>query len=335
MTKYIPINQSYTEVKVSEHVSRWEQSQPKKYWEYRKKWEEYPKKQIVANFPLHLDIECTRKCNLRCPMCPRTIKIASGEKLVEGDMDFELFKKIVDEGSNNGLYAIKFSYLGEPLICRDLPKMITYAKKKGIIDTMFNTNGSLLSEETSKELIEAGLDKIFISFDSPNPEHYNKIRIGTNFDWVFENVKRLAALRKKMHSITPIIRVSMTVMQENKEEVLDYIKLWSPIVDLIGFGDYVNPAHKDKKAEERTITKIKEHKNFVCSQLYQRLFIHWDGKIGLCCADYDASLNLGNARDVNIRDVWLGEKIKRIRDLHNQGKWEKVPLCKKCDLPRI
>jgi molybdenum cofactor biosynthesis enzyme MoaA len=259
----------------------------------------------------------------------------NGEKLIEGDMDFELFKKIVDEGSKNGLYAIKFSYLGEPLLCRNLPIMIAYAKKKGIIDTMFNTNGSILTEEISKRLIKAGLDKIFISFDSPNPEHYNKIRIGTNFDRVFGNVKRLAALRKKMRSITPIIRVSMTVMQENKEEVLDYIKLWSQIVDAIGFGVYVNPGNKDKEAERRSVIKIKEHKNFICSQLYQRLFIHWDGKIGLCCSDYDGSLGLGNARNVNIKDVWLGEKMKEIRNFHNQGKWKKVPLCQKCDFPYI
>jgi len=338
MAKYIPINQSYIEVNSPEHMRhmcRWERLQPKEYWEYRRKWEEYPKKQIVAKFPLNLEIECTRRCNLRCPMCPRAVKIANGEKIVEGDMDFELFKKIIDEGSKNGLYAIKLSYLGEPLLSRDLPKMIAYAKKKGVIDTIFNTNGSLLTEETSKKLITAGLDKIFISFDSPNPEHYNKIRIGTNFDRVFENVKRLAELRKSMRLIKPLIRVSMTVMQENKEEVLDYIKLWSPIVDSIGMGVYANPGHKDKKAGSRTVTKPEEHKNFICSQLYQRLFIHWDGKIGLCCTDYDASLGLGNARDVNIKDVWLGQKMKQIRNFHNQGKWEKIPLCRKCDLPRM
>lgn len=338
MTKFIPINQSYIEVNSSDNMRRmyrWEKAQPKEYWEYRRKWEEYPKKQIVAKFPPHLEIECTRRCNLRCPMCPRAVKMANGEKIIEGNMDFELFKKIVDEGSKNGLYSVKFSYLGEPLLCKDLPAMIAYAKKKGIIDTMFNTNGSLLTEEMSKKLIDAGLDKIFISFDSPNPEHYNKIRIGTNFDRVFENVKRFAVLREKMRSITPLIRVSMTVMQENREEVFDYIKLWSPIVDSIGFGVYNNPSHKDKEAGSRTVTKNKEHKNFVCSQLYQRLFIHWDGKIGLCCSDFDASLGLGNARDVNIKDVWLGQKMKKIRDLHNQGEWNKVSLCQKCDLPYI
>ena len=326
-------NATYTEVKVSDHATKWEQSRSPKYWEYRRKWSQNPKQQIVSNFPLHLDIEASRRCNLRCPMCPRTIKIERGEILDEGDMDMKLFKKIIDEGAEKGLYSIKLSYLGEPLVDRGLPEKIEYAKNKGIIDTMFNTNGSLLSEEVSEKLIKSGLDKLFVSFDSPNKERYEKIRVGTTFDKVFENVKNFVRIRDKIGAINPIVRVSMTVMQENKNEVLDYIKLWSPIVDLIGFGDYVNPHQKDPKGRERSITGRKEHKDFICAQLYQRLFIHWNGKIGLCCADYDAEMGLGNARDVDIQDVWLGEKVQSIRDLHEKGEWHKVPLCRKCDLP--
>jgi len=326
-------NATYIEVRVSNHLRKWEDSKPKEYWEYRKKWSENSEKQIVEDFPLHLDLEASRSCNLRCPMCPRTIKIERGEELDEGDMDFELYKKIVDEGAREGLYSIKLSYLGEPLVCKDLVKMVAYAKEKGIIDVMFNTNGALLTEDVSKELINAGLDKIFISFDSVDKEKYEKIRVGTTFDRVFGNVKNFVKLRDELNSLSPIVRVSMTVMQENKDEVLDYMKLWAPIVDLIGFGDYINPQQKDSKAQERSITERKQPKHFICAQLYQRLVIHWDGKIGLCCADYDAEMGLGNAKDIDIKEVWKGEKMQNIRRLHEQGQWFKVNICTKCDDP--
>lgn len=331
--KYIKVNPTYTEVMVSDNIKKWEATKPKKYWEYRKKWHENPKKQIIGKFPLHLDIESTRKCNLRCPMCPRTIKLKRGEKIEEGDMDFGLFKKIVDEGAANGLYSIKFNYLGEPLICKDIVKMVAYAKSKGIIDVMFNTNGVLLTQTISKKLIKAGLDKLFISFDSHFKERYEKIRVGAKFERTVENVKNLVQIRTRLKSLTPIVRVSMVVMKENKEEVLDYIKLWKPIVDLIGFSDYLNPQGMDK--EKRYAIRLRKHKNFVCSQLYQRLFIHYDGKIGLCCADYDAECDLGNVKDAAIKDVWLGEKMQKIRKLHNRGKWYKIPLCKKCHMPYV
>jgi len=164
--KYIKINPTYREIKKSKKLIEWEKEYPPKYWEYRRKWNENPKKQIVGDFPIHLDAESTRRCNLRCPMCPRTIKLERGEPLEEDDMDFRLYKKIIDEGSENGLCSVKLCYLGEPLLCKDLPKMVKYAKENGIIDVMLNTNGVPLTERMSEKLIKAGLDKLFISFDS-------------------------------------------------------------------------------------------------------------------------------------------------------------------------
>jgi len=333
MKEEVKPNPTYIEVKTSDHFRKWEDSRAERYREYRKKWSENPKKQIVGDFPIHLDIESTRKCNLRCPMCPRTVKLERGEIIEEGDMDFELYKKVVDEGAENGLYSIKLVYLGEPLICKDIVKMVAYAKEKGIIDVMLNTNGVLLTEDMSKALIGAGIDKIFISFDSPKKERYEKLRKGANFESVIKNVKNLVRIREELKSINPLVRVSMVVMKENKGEVLDYLKLWVPIVDAVGFGDYVNPQQKDTKGGERSIIDHSQHKGFICAQLYQRLFVHWDGKIGLCCADFDAEMGLGNARDVKIKDVWLGEKMQRIRALHEKGEWYKVPLCTKCDIP--
>ena len=330
---YVKVNPNYTEVKVSENICKWEQTRSRKYWEYRRKWSENPKKQIVESFPLHLDIESTRKCNLLCPMCPRTIKIKRGEKLEEDDVDFDLAKRVIDEGAANGLYSVKFNYLGEPLMNRRLPELIKHAKDRGVTDVMFNTNAALLTEDMSRRLIKAGLDKLFISFDSPDRKSYEKIRVGTRFDHVLNNVKRFVEIRNSMSGYSPILRVSMVVMKENVGQVLGYIKLWRDVVDLVGFADYLNPQGMDK--EDRRAIKIKKHKDFVCSMLYQRLFVHYNGKIGLCCTDYDAEMDLGNAKEVSIKDVWLGEKMRKIRKLHTTGNYKKIPLCSRCHIPTI
>lgn len=125
----------------------------------------------------------------------------------------------------------------------------------------------------------------------------------------------------------------MTVMKENKDQVLDYIKLWVDIVDLIGFGDYLNPQGLD--TEDRYAFNRKKREEFICPQPYQRLFVHWDGRIGLCCVDYDGELNLGNVKDTKIADVWKGDKLNKVRELHKQGNWHKVPLCAKCHHPYV
>ena len=103
---YVKVNPTYTEIIVSDNFKKWEDSKTGKYQEYRKKWWENPKNQIIGNFPLHLDIESTRKCNLRCPMCPRTIKIERGEKIEEGDMNLELFKKLLMKEVRTGFIQL-------------------------------------------------------------------------------------------------------------------------------------------------------------------------------------------------------------------------------------
>jgi radical SAM protein with 4Fe4S-binding SPASM domain len=325
-------NLTYTEYK-SQRILDWERNWPQEWKEYRRRWEENPKKHDPGEFPIHLDIEATRACNLKCVMCFRTVKIASGEKFPEGDMDFGLYKKIVDEGAQNGLCSIKLSYLGEPLISKDIVRMTEYAKDKGILDVMFNTNGVLLTQEMSRKLIKAGITGVFISFDSPYKDHFESIRVGAKFESVIKNVEDLVRIRKEMDSFFPIIRVSMTVMKENENEIPQYMKLWQPIVDAIGFGHYVDPHHQDKKANERRAFQTKKKDFFVCPQIYQRLVIHWDGRIGLCCADYDAEMHLGNAKNVTIKSVWLGKELQHYRRLSEQGSWDKIPLCLKCDLP--
>ena len=54
---------------------------------------------------------------------------------------------------------------GEPLLNPNLPEIIDYAKKKGVLETIINTNATKLDSKMSKKLIESGLDLMIFSFD--------------------------------------------------------------------------------------------------------------------------------------------------------------------------
>ena len=101
-------NATYREINTA---TDWEQYRSPAYWEYRKKWEEYPSKQIVSDFPIHLDIETTNGCNLKCPMCPRTILLQKKSFHKIQFMDFEFYKHLIDQGAQQGLCSIKLNYL--------------------------------------------------------------------------------------------------------------------------------------------------------------------------------------------------------------------------------
>ena len=325
-----PVDHSYHELS-SEKTQRWESTLPPEYWEYRRKWEEYPKKRILSPFPIHLDIEATNACNLKCEMCPRTEMIKSGTMCKIQMFDFDMYKRLIDEGVQNGLCSIKYNFVGEPTLNPKLINMIEYAKEAGVIDVMFNTNATLLDEDLSRRLISSGLDKLFFSFDSPYRDHYNRIRIGADYDKVLNNIKRFMEIRERMSSITPFTRVSMVLMKDNEDEWNAFGELFGPIVDAVAYVDYLDQGGLDNP--ERTVVHLgSRKKKFCCPQLWQRMFVHPDGVVTVCCIDGLRVIKVGNVFEQSVKDIWNGAKYKKIRELHSNGRCDEIPLCATCAL---
>ena len=113
----------------------------------------------LGYYPIHLDIESTSICNLDCPMCPYPEM-----RIKKGNMSLDLFKNIIDQ-CDGKVFDVLLHMYGEPLVNKEIFKMISYAKEKGVRITSMSTNLTLLTREKAKQLIEAGLDKITLSFD--------------------------------------------------------------------------------------------------------------------------------------------------------------------------
>lgn len=318
----------------SNRTSAWEQAMPPEYWAYREKWENWPKQHITGPVPIHLDIEATSNCNLKCTMCPRTDMVNDGTFWDVNNFDLDLYKRLIDEAAALGLCSLKFNYLGEPLMNPHLVEMITYAKKRGVVDVMFNTNATLLTERISKKLIASGLDKLFFSFDSPNREHYNEIRINAEYDKTLRNIKRFMKLRDEMGSVKPFTRVSMVRMQENEHEWLEFKALFEPIVDAVAYVDYIE--HANQSSEGRVLHQITPpkapNKKFCCPQLWQRMFVHPDGVVSVCCVDSARELTVGNIQGRTIQEIWNGPGYQKLRELHATGRIDEIPACANCHL---
>ena len=109
-------------------------------------------------------------------------------------MNFDFYKKLVDEAAILDVPSIKLNWRGEPLLNPKLEEFITYAKKKGILEVSINTNAVSLTEKRAKKLIKSGLDIIIFSFDGGSKQTYEKMNWRfkqNNFDSVYENIKNL------------------------------------------------------------------------------------------------------------------------------------------------
>jgi len=318
------VNVGYNEVVFSKE---WEKYRDKNYFEYRKAWEELPAKRVVSDFPLHLDIETTDLCNLKCPMCSRTIMDKDNNIKKSRFIKKEEYIKIIDEGVKHGLKSIKLQYLGEPLTDPNIPFYVKYAKEKGIVDVSLNTNATLLTKKLSLELLESGIDKIFMSIDAINPKLYEQQRVGATLGKVIDNVYELVKLRNGKFPKTHI-RISMVMYDDEiwKKQFEGLKIMWENLVDAVGYGIFNDRKHK---------LEHKKVDGYVCEQLFQRMFLRCDGNVVVCCVDDKEEYIIGNWREESLHDLWHNEKYKYIRKKHINNEYDQIMLCKKCYLPII
>lgn len=297
--------------------------QDERFREYRQHWHEYPTNFIVGNFPIHLDIESTNACNLRCPFCAVTFKNWGPYR--RGYMDLSLFKRIIDEGVENGLCSVKFSLRGEPMLHPKLCEMVRYAKEKGVIDIYFNTNATLLNERKINQLIDAGLDRISVSFEGITREIYESYRVGASYEEVLSNVKKLRLTRDKRGLSYPQIRVQTVLLPELREGSPQYVEFWQSIADEVA---YLDARHETPGDDHRGLVA-----NWACPFLWQRMAVLWDGTLLPCLmhgiSDFSL-MSLGNVKEVSIKEMWLSEKLSQYRELHKSAQAHKLEACDRC-----
>ena len=326
--KNIPINKgNYSSFETNERTKLFEdyksEGWEKEYNKYRDNWSKFPKEQIVNDYPLLVDIELASVCNLKCPMC-YTITDEFKEKVNAKLMDFELFKKIIDEIGGK-VPALRLSLRGESTLHPKFIECIKYAKDKGIKEISTLTNGSKLGVEYFEKMVTSGIDWITISVDGLD-EEYEKIRKPLKFNDILQNIKDISKYKKDHNINKPVIKIQ-SLWPSIKNNPEKFYNTFEPITDLIAFNPLIDYLQKD--------IDIVYIDNFSCPQLYQRLVVGADGSVMMCSNDEENDNVIGNANNETIYSIWHGKTLNDIRELHKkQDGYKNLDICKKCYLPR-
>lgn len=293
------------------------------YKAYRSNWVKYAKNKEISEYPLLVDIELSTVCNLHCPMC-YTITDDFTKHVHRGLMNFELFKKIIDEIAGK-VPAIRLSLRGEPTIHPDFIKCIHYAKQAGIKEVSTLTNASNLTPEFFEKIMLAGIDWITISLDGLK-EEYEKIRMPLKFEDTLEKIKAIKQIKEKYEVRRPVIKIQ-GIWPSLKNDVEEYYNTFASYVDLIAFNPLIDYLDNDED--------IVYEDNFSCPQLYQRMVIGVDGKVMPCSNDEMNRICIGDINKESVYAVWHGEKITKIRETHKKcDGFKDIELCRLCYLPR-
>jgi radical SAM protein with 4Fe4S-binding SPASM domain len=274
--------------------------------------------------PLSLQIEPTNLCNIGCICCSR-----NRMQREKGFMDFGLFQKIVDDAARSGIKRIHLYLHGEPLLHPRIMDMIGYIKTKGI-GIQMATNGMLFDRHNADALLRSGVDSsdhIIFSVMGDSKKVHEEIMKGVDHDKVIGNILALLALRKTRGVNGPVIETIMYLMPENRNEKAAFLRRWRGTVDHVRQIGSISGQFAQYKSGEN----MAPVRNRTCKNLWERMTVYWNGDVTLCIADLDGDQVMGNLRDMSVREVWNCEKMSYLKKMHEEKRFQELPLCSTCD----
>lgn len=271
----------------------------------------------APHLPDIVQIESTNLCNAKCVFCPRDEMHRR-----QGVMDMDLYKKVVDECAALGITHVRMHNYGEPFLDKQLVEKVRYAKSRGIPEVGMISNGSLITEDLARGMIDAGLDAVNISVDASGKETFERTRVHLEYDTVINNVRTLARLRNELGKKRPKLILSF-VRQGNTADEQAFIDEWSRIADKIHVTDLHNWA-----GTLNTTSDVR----FPCYRIWLTFTVLWDGRVSLCCADFDGRHVLGDLRTSTIKEIWNSPIYRAVR--RQQLKDGGPEICRSCDLPK-
>lgn len=304
--------------------------------------------------PSTIMLEVTNLCNLKCLTCPR--EYLFGEQMNKGFMDFENFKKVVDEAYPY-IDSIGLTGLGETFLYKDIVNAVNYikSKSKGIIVSCSINAHLNNSIDIAKKLIN-NIDTIQISMDGIG-EVYNQVRLKGDFKFFEQNLNSIVDLAK--NSDTDIM-LNVVIVKENykqMKEILDFANnLGIEYVNMIPINlvaktdedisyyqffftdEFKKELEKAKQAAKKykniefTFSELEKDAGFnTCKYPWNYFYISWDGLLPPCCAKpFPKELTLGNVFQDGLLKGLNSKEFQSFRKLWYRNETPK--FCKKCSV---
>ena len=284
-----------------------------------------------------LDLELNGGCNYTCAMCPQE---HGREKDFLKKLPLDVMEKIIDDAMEYGLESVSLHGSGEPTLNANMPEVVKAVKARGVRCFSFS-NGSKLTEDLSRRLIEAGIDVLRISAIGYDRTSYAKWMSQDIFEDVRNNVKRFVELNRELSGQSEVHLYHLAIEPEHIEnEIRLYQKNWVEYTGALAevwmmhnwSGTYDSPYHR----EDMVPSKQKRSCGRPFSPLLQVRAGGLKGQRGAvvaCCMvlGRDSEAVLGHLDTDDIQDIVTGEAYSNLRQMHSEGRFDEIPYCKDCD----
>ena len=298
------------------------------------------KDHLPLAMPVSIMIDPSNLCNFRCNFCPTSdSELLKKFSRPKGMMELSLFEKIIDDidelkkKTKINPKSLLLYKDGEPLLNKNIDKMISYAKQKNIVKYIgVTTNGSLLNEEMTNKLLKSNLDTLRVSIQSLTQTNFQKIT-KTKFDTkkIKDNISFFYTQKKKLKKKTELIISYIDC--ENFDEIVKkkFIEEYSIISDRVDIKPINGWTRSDENDWRMGNSRAEFREPVVCADPFSRLSVNFDGSVSICCVDWSHGTVVGNLKTESLDNIWNGEKLREFRILHLKGQRSKIGPCSNCD----
>lgn len=293
---------------------------------------------IPLRTPYSAYIFPTNLCNFMCSYCGHSLGLTKMQEeydFVPSHMPMDIYCRTIDQLAEfeDKLKVISLTGHGEPLLNKDLPDMIRYAKKKNVtqrIETI--SNASLLTHELSDNLVDSGLDCIRISLQGLSTKKYKDVcRRNVDFKKLIDEIAYLYEHKKQCQIFVKIMDVAL----DDGEDKL-FFKIFDKISDRM-FIEQCRPVYSGVEMtsnisclEDRYGRKHKPRT--VCPLCFYMIGVHPNGDVAPCETIYKPA-TLGNVMNDTIYNMWNGEKNKEFQRMQLRKERFNNPGCARCCAP--
>jgi len=288
--------------------------------------------------PIMMNFELWNECNESCVFCRSADDLiydanpaGHGQPIPKGKMPIEMFETVIEQVKSGLIVAVPYVN-GEPLLSKDIYRAVG-AATKAKVGSIIATNGVLLNERNSRQLLNAGIDliKIHISGFS-QPVHSVQHRRG-DVERIKENVRRLVSMRDAA-GLPTIILLDYILYRHNEHELELARQFAEDLGILFNIRSGNNKGMEDSEPSNVPATlPIYEP----CTWLWTVLTMDWNGAVYPCCDHVVWSgaeaYEMYDTRASDIATIWNGPKAQAMRRIHGSQGRTPIEICAGC--PRI
>jgi MoaA/NifB/PqqE/SkfB family radical SAM enzyme len=277
---------------------------------------------LPSNGPFRLWVDITSRCNLKCKACPQRMLPDTQRR----DMPDELLAYLVEQVASGAAREVNLFHRGEPLLHPRIGDWARRFREAGAL-VRLHSNATLLDQAKVEALLEAAPQFFTCSIDSLDSEAYAAARPGADLERTLNGLEMLLAERGRRGLAQPRATLLLMGSQTRSPQAGARLKR----LKNLGLDRVVWRAPHNWGGALGSAAHGKLH---ACTFPWYGLAVLSDGVVTPCPQDFFGQIELGNAGEQPLMEIWRARASQNLRQAHAGLALDAYPVCLACDRVR-